>query len=67
MPYDKSNQSRDDRTGIVKPKWYWLLSNFGTRSVFDSRGSGFKRIAELIKKTNPRHNRNLAVILVPKF
>ena len=67
MPYDKSNQSRNDRTGVVKPKWDWLLSNFGTRTAFDIRGSGFRRIAELIKKTNPRHTWNLAVTLLPKF
>ena len=65
MPYDKSNESRDDRTKTVKPKWDWLLSNFGTKSSpFDIRGSGFKRVGELIKKTNPRHQWNLVVTLV---
>jgi hypothetical protein len=62
MPYDRANQSKDDK-GQLRPKWPWLLANFGGRSAFDRFGSGFQRIAELIRKTNPRHQWNLSVMI----
>ena len=58
MPFDTSNKYKNER-GMIMEKWTWLLRQFGDRTSLERSGYGWKCTAELIKKTNARHQWNL--------
>ena len=60
MPYDKSNQYKNE-SGRMTEKWNFLLKCFGNRTSLDKFGLGWKNTAKLIRKTNSKHSWNLLV------
>ena len=63
MPYDSTNRYKNN-AGRSTEKWNFLLKCFGSKNSVDKFGNGWKQTAELIQKTNPKHQWNLAVRFV---
>jgi hypothetical protein len=66
MPYDNANKHKNG-AGRITEKWNFLLKCFGSTTSLEQFGNGWKRTAELIQKTNPRHQWNLAVRRTKQF